>query len=38
LPLRGDFFANFLRNSQRLYASVGSIFNLVAFYGQITTL
>jgi len=35
LPLRGDSFALFLRNSQRLYASIGSfyVFGLVAFRG-----
>jgi len=34
-PLRGDSFALFLRNSQRLYASIGSfyVFSLVAFGG-----
>jgi len=38
LPLTGDSFALFLRNSQRLYASIGSFqgFNLVAF-GRHTT-
>jgi len=34
-PLKGDSFALFLRNSQRLYASIGSfyVFSLVAFMG-----
>jgi len=38
LPLRGDSFAQFLRNYQRSYASIGSfyLFNLVAFGRQIT--
>ena len=36
LYLRGDSFAIFLRNSQRLYASIGSfeVFSLVTFEGQ----
>ena len=36
LPLRGDSFAQFLLNSQHVYASVGrfKIFNLVAFGEQ----
>jgi len=40
LYLRGDSFAVFLRNSQHLYASIGSfeVFSLVAFGGQITKL
>ena len=40
LPLRGDSFGQFLRNSQHLYASKGSftIFSLVAFGGQTTKL
>jgi len=40
LPLRGDSFGQFLRNSQHLYASKGSftIFSLVAFGRQTTKL
>ena len=36
LYLRGDWFAIFLRNSQHLYASIGSfyVFSLVTFEGQ----
>ena len=38
LPLRGDSFALFLRNSQRLYVSIGrfQVFSLVTFGGQTT--
>ena len=40
LPLRDHSFAEFLRNSQILYESIGSfqVFNLVAFGGQTTKL
>jgi len=37
LPLRGESFARFLRNSRHLYASIGSfyVFNLVGFGEQV---